>query len=394
MKITKDYIKSRAESIGPEIIDIRRDLHRHPELSFQEHRTSEKISQILTGWGVEFSSGWAGTGIVGVISGDLPAHSVIALRADMDALPIVEKSGLEFASVNEGKMHACGHDIHMSCLLGAIHILHNTRSSWGGTVKFIFQPGEEKLPGGASILINEGVLSNPKPDIIIGQHVQPNMEAGTAGICPGNSMASCDEIYITITGKGGHAAMPHLCIDPLLVASHFLIASQSLISKEKAPFAPAVLSFGKMNTLGGATNIIPDQIQLEGTLRCMDENLRNQLWARIEELLKGQCAAFGAEYLLRIEKGYPCLINNASAAEKWAELASDYIGAQNIAHVPPRLTSEDFAYYSHQIPACFYRLGTGPSSNVHTPEFKVDETSIVSGSGLMAWLSIGFLQYA
>jgi len=393
MEITSDYIKSLAERIGPEIINIRRDLHKHPELSFQEHRTSALIGQILTDWGVEYTTGWAKTGIVGQITGGLTSDKVIAIRADMDALPITEKTDLPFSSVHEGIMHSCGHDVHMSCLLGAIYILNHTKSSWGGIVKFIFQPGEEKLPGGASFLIEEGVLTNPKPDLILGQHVQPNMEAGTAGIFPGNSMASCDEIYITITGKGGHAGMPHLCIDPIQVASHFLIASQSLISKEKAPFAPAVLSFGKVNTLGGATNIIPDEIRLEGTLRCMDEELRIHLWERIKVLLKAQCAAFGADFVLNIEKGYPCLINQVEASGQWIKYAADYIGNENIMHVPPRLTSEDFAYYSQQIPACFYRLGTGRSSNVHTPEFKVDEHAITTGAGLMAWLSIRFLQY-
>lgn len=384
----KNKINELAERFESELISIRRTLHANPELSFQEHNTSLFIQKTLKEWGVPFTADWAGTGIVGLIESNNPSDKVIALRADIDALPIQEKNDLPFISKNEGIMHACGHDVHTTCLLGAIKILNSLKDDWQGRIKFIFQPGEEKLPGGASILIDQNVLENPIPQCILGQHVQPNMKVGQVGICSGKSMASCDEIYINVIGKGGHAAMPHLTVNPLLVVAQLLSCLDQEMNAEKSKGAHAILSFGKINSVGGATNIIPDVVKVEGTLRCMDEEFRKNFHLKLEQV----CDRIGNETLskveIRIDKGYPCLINNELLSNQFMGVSSDLIGESQVMKMEPRMTSEDFAYYSQRIPAIFYRLGTGDSTNVHTSQFIVNEDSIKIGSSLMAYLAM------
>ncbi|MBK9719304.1 MAG: amidohydrolase [Saprospiraceae bacterium] len=385
------FIKSLIATHEREFIQIRRDLHQYPELSFDEKNTSLKIQSLLSLWNIDFTAGWAGYGIVGTLVGEKTSSEIIALRADMDALPIQETTNEVFSSQNKGIMHACGHDIHTTCLLAALKVLKTCQSDWGGTVKFIFQPAEEKLPGGASIMIKEGVLLEPRPSVIIGQHVQPKMPVGSAGICAGLSMASCDELYITIKGKGGHAALPHLAVDPIQIAAQVILGLQTLITREKPPIVNALLSFGKINTTGGATNIIPDEVRLEGTFRAMDEEFRNYAHQRIHAIVNEICEAYQGTAEITLDKGYPSLINDTSASIKWNEYASEYIGIQNVAKVPPRMTSEDFSYYSQHIPACFYRLGVGETTQVHTSSFNPDEGAIAEGAGLLTWLALRFL---
>ncbi len=384
--ITK--IANRSESIFEELVSIRRHFHKHPELSFQEEHTSKKIQDILSKYGISFTTGWCKHGIIGLIEGNKPDSRIIALRADMDALPIVETNDVEYKSSRPGIMHACGHDVHMTSLLGTLMILNELRDQFEGTVKFIFQPAEEKLPGGAKILIEEGVLRNPTPDVILGQHVQPGMPVGQIGLSGGAFMASCDELYITIKGKGGHAAQSHLCVDPIFVSSQIINALQELISREKPASIPSVLSIGKIWSVGGATNIIPDEVKLEGTFRSLDEHWRALALKRIREVCSGVCSSYRATCEIDIQNGYPCLLNDSDKTSDLIKLAKSYLGEENVKYLEPRLTSEDFAYYTHQIPAVFYRLGVGDVPGVHTSNFDIQESSLKFSSGLMAYLAM------
>lgn len=387
MKLSEKFHTLGLE-VKDELIQIRRHLHSNPELSFQEFNTSAFIQEVLKKWGIVYTNGWAGTGIVGEIYSRAQSDRRVALRADIDALPIQEENQLEFCSKNPGVMHACGHDVHTTCLLGAIYILNNTKDDWSGIVKFIFQPGEEKLPGGASILLKENVFGNTKPSLIIGQHVQPNMEVGTIGICSGKAMASCDEIYITVTGKGGHAAMPQLANNPIPIASELILRLNNLI-KEKLPSdQKAILSFGKINTLGGATNIIPETIKIEGTFRCLNEEFRYNFHEELKKSVRILESQTSSDICLNIDIGYPCLKNDESLCEQFIQKLGGFPGVSKIEILPPRLTSEDFSYYSQELPAIFYRLGTGVSTNVHTPQFVVNEDSISLGASIMAYLAV------
>jgi len=388
MEQISKQIANRTESIFSELVAIRRDFHKYPELSFQEEHTSRKIQEILSKQGISFTTGWCKHGIVGTLEGINSGSRVIALRADMDALPIIETSNKDYKSTHEGIMHACGHDVHMTSLIGALIILNSMRDQFEGTVKFIFQPAEEKLPGGASILIEEGVLKNPIPQLIIGQHVQPGMPVGQIGLSAGAFMASCDELYITIKGKGGHAAQAHLCVDPVFISAQLISALQGLMSREKPASTPSVLSFGNIRSIGGTTNIIPDEVKLEGTFRSLDEDWRNKAHARIREVCLGITASFHATCDIDIQKGYPCLLNDPEMTSNLIQQAKTFLGEENVKHLEPRLTSEDFAYYTHQIPAVFYRLGVGDVPGVHTSIFDIDESAIKIGSGLMAYLAI------
>ncbi|HMR88917.1 MAG TPA: M20 family metallopeptidase [Saprospiraceae bacterium] len=387
-----DSIKNKASEYLPEIIKIRRHLHKYPELSFDEKNTSDYIVEILTNANIPFTTGWGGHGLVANIDGSNNGQ-VIALRADMDGLPIFEENNVPYKSANEGVMHACGHDVHMSCLIGAAFILNDLKDSLGNNYRLIFQPGEEKLPGGASLLISEGVLQNPIPKSILGQHVFPSMEVGKVGIRTGLYMASSDEIYIEVNGKGGHAAMPNDIVDTILASSQILIALQQIVSRKSNPAIPTVLSFGKINSVGGATNVIPNKILIEGTFRTMDENWRKEAHNLIVQIARHTASSYGATCEVRIENGYPCLINDHDFTLTAKGKMVEYLGKENVVDLPIRMTSEDFAFYSQVIPACFYRLGTGNAekgivSPVHTSTFDIDESALEIGMGLMAWLAI------
>lgn len=387
-------IKSLAQSWLKEGIAIRRHLHQHPELSFQETATAKFIASKLDEYGILYQEGWAGgTGIVALIEGRPAADRVIALRADMDALPIKEANEVPYCSVNEGVMHACGHDVHTTCLLGAAYILQTLRNEWEGQVKLLFQPGEELLPGGASLLIKEGALENPAPECIFGQHVEPPLEAGMVGFRPGRYMASADEIYLTIHGKGGHGAMPHQSVDPILIAAHVLTGLQQVISRNTNPFLPAVLTFGHIASEGGATNIIPDVVKLKGTFRTLDETWRFEAHERIRNIVNHMVEGMGGHCECRIEVGYPALVNHPELTLRARQHAETYLGADKVVELPQRMTSEDFAFYSQAMPACFYRLGVRKPGReaifpVHTSTFDVDESCLETGAGLMAWMAV------
>jgi amidohydrolase len=387
----KDQIQQLAADIFGEVVALRQHLHANPELSFKEFETSAFIQKKLSTWGIPFTV-MANTGVVGLLKGDLPSDQVIALRADMDALPIVEANDKPYKSKNEGVMHACGHDVHSASLLGTAYILSKLKAQFAGTIKFIFQPGEELLPGGASILIKEGVLENPKPAHILGQHVMPLIEVGKVGFRSGIYMASTDELYVTVTGKGGHGAQPHQNIDPVLITSHIIIALQQIVSRNADPRIPTVLSFGKV-TANGATNIIPNEVKLEGTLRTLDEDWRLEAKRLMKKMAEGIAESMGGSCEFRIEKGYPFLINEPVLTAQARAGAEDYLGKDNVLDLDIWMAAEDFAYYSQVTDACFYRLGTGNvakgiTHSVHTPKFDIDEDALKISTGLMAYLAL------
>jgi amidohydrolase len=386
----KNKIKELALKYANEFIEVRHHLHAHPELSFHEFKTSEYVQQKLKSWDIDYTI-MATTGVVGIIKGKNPGEKIIALRADMDALPIKELNNVEYKSQNDGVMHACGHDVHTTCLLGAAKILNELKEEWTGTVKLIFQPGEEKNPGGASILIKEGVLENPAPQAIFALHVNPALPAGKLSFRSGMVMASADEIYITIKGKGGHAAAPHLTVDTILAASQLVVNFQQIVSRRNDPFNPCVLSITSIQG-GNTTNVIPSEVKLIGTFRAMNEEWRFKAHDLIKNICKNTADMGGAEIDVHIDVGYPFVINNDKLTETAKCNAIAFAGLENIEETEMRMGAEDFAFYSHQIPACFFRLGVGNiekkiTSGVHTPAFNIDETSIEKGIGIMAWLA-------
>ena len=382
-------IKALAKKYAPEFIEVRHHLHAHPELSYQEFETSKYVQQRLAALDIPFEVK-ATTGVVGLIKGKNPESRIIALRADMDALPIKEENDIPYKSKNEGVMHACGHDVHTTCLLGAAKILKELSNEWEGTVKLVFQPGEEKNPGGASLMIKDGVLENPKPQAILALHVNTILEVGQLSFRSGKVMASADELYFTIKGKGGHAASPQLIVDPILISSHLIVALQQLISRNNNPFNPSVLSITSFNG-GNTTNVIPNEVKLMGTFRAMDETWRFKAHELMRKLTHDLVQSMGGEADLHIDVGYPCVMNNERLTAQAMSLAETFMGAENVSETELRMGAEDFGYYAQEIPACFFRLGTmnkskGITAGVHTPVFNIDESAIEIGMGIMAWM--------
>lgn len=385
-------IKSRAESYHQLVVDLRRHLHANPELSYQEFNTVKFVEEKLRSFGIATMKSVAETGLVVEIKGKSPNKKTIALRADMDALPIAEANQVSYRSTVPGVMHACGHDVHTSSLLGTARILHEIREQFEGTVRLLFQPGEEKNPGGASYMIRDGALENPTPAGIIGQHVMPLIPVGKVGFREGMYMASSDEIYLKVIGKGGHAGAPDLTIDPILIASHLIVALQQIISRNASPRQPTVLSFGKI--IGdGATNVIPNEVMIAGTFRALDEEWRERALKKIRTMAESLAEGMGGKCEVTISKGYPCLANDPTLTRRIRKAAEDYVGKENVVDIELTLGSEDFAYYSHVVPASFYRLGTrnearGITSYVHTPTFDIDEQALRLSPGLMAWMAV------
>ncbi|MBX3253459.1 MAG: amidohydrolase [Chitinophagaceae bacterium] len=385
----KEKIRKLASEYAGDLVNIRHHLHANPELSYKEFETSAFVRQKLEEYGIPCEIK-AVTGVLGLIKGKNPDKRVIALRADMDALPIKEENNVPYRSKNEGVMHACGHDVHTTCLLGASRILNELKNEWEGTVKLIFQPGEEKNPGGASIMIREGVLENPRPSAILGLHVHPQLEVGRYRFRGGKIMASADEIYITIRSKGGHAAAPQQTADTILIASQLVVALQQIISRNKNPFSPSVLSITSFQG-GYTTNVIPSEVKLMGTFRAMDEQWRFEAHTLIRKLATELVQSMGAEIDLHIDVGYPTVYNNEKLNAIAEAAAAEYAGADNVEESELRMGAEDFGYYSQVIPGCFYRLGAGNeakgiTAGVHTPTFNIDEEAIELGAGMMAWL--------
>jgi amidohydrolase len=389
--MNKETIQELSQNIFNDVVANRRHLHSHPELSFHETETSAFVAKKLDDLGLEYVH-MADNGLVALIKGAKPSDRVVALRADMDALPITEANDVPYKSQNNGVMHACGHDAHTSSLLGTATILTQLKDQFAGTVKLIFQPAEEKLPGGASLMIKEGVLENPKPQAVIGQHVMPLIDAGKVGFRAGKYMASTDEIYVTVRGKGGHGAQPQQNIDPVIITAHMLTALQQVVSRFADPKSPTVLSFGKI-IANGATNVIPNEVYLEGTFRTMDEKWREEAHRRIKKMAEGLVESMGGTVEFNIMKGYPYLINEEKLTVSARGHAEDYLGKENVLDLDIWMAAEDFAYYSQVADSCFYRLGTrnesrGITSSVHTPTFDVEEDAFKISTGLMAYIAL------
>lgn len=392
----KERIKALAKELKEEVIATRRHLHANPELSYQEYKTSEFVKGKLEELGVLKLEQKADTGWSALIEGKNPGKKVIALRADMDALPIIEANDVPYKSKNKGVMHACGHDAHTASLLGAAKILNEVKDQFEGTIKLIFQPGEEVAPGGASLMIKDKVLENPRPSGIIGQHVMPLIPAGKVGFRQGLYMASADELYVTVKGKGGHGAMPETLIDPVLIASHMIVALQQIVSRAASPKIPSVLSFGRVEALG-ATNVIPNEVKIQGTFRTLNEEWRAKAHKKMLQIAHGIVEGMGGELDFEIKKGYPFLKNDPELTKRATTAAKDYLGEENVVDLDLWMAAEDFAYYSQEIDGCFYRLGTrneerGIVSGVHTPTFDIEEDALEIGAGLMAWLAVSELQ--
>lgn len=391
-----DQIKALSEASSIETIELRRYLHANPELSYQEYNTARYVSEQLKLAGIGMVEGIATTGLIAEIRGRNPEKKTIALRADMDALPILETNDVPYKSKTPGIMHACGHDVHTSSLLATAKILNQVKDQFEGTVRFLFQPGEEKNPGGASYMIRDGALENPRPSAIVGQHVFPLLEVGKIGFREGMYMASADEIYLKVIGKGGHGAAPDLCIDPIVIASHIIVALQQIISRNANPRQPTVLTFG--NIIGhGATNIIPNEVNIAGTFRAMNEEWRESALVRIRKMAESIAEGMGGRCEVEISKGYPYLENNPELTRRIRAAAEEYVGKENVVDLEISLGAEDFSYYSQVVPASFYRLGTrneakGITSYVHTPTFNIDEDALKIGPGLMAWMAVNELK--
>ncbi len=389
MEILKQRVLQHCRIYHSEVVAMRRYLHMNPELAFEENNTADFICRKLDEYGIPYKRNVAKTGVVGLIEGKRK-NKVIALRADMDALPIKEANDVPYKSKNEGVMHACGHDAHTAVLLGAAKILNEMKGQLDGSVKLIFQPSEEAFPGGAKAMIEAGVLDNPAVSHVIGEHVLPTLESGKVGFRAGMYMASTDEIYLTVKGKGGHAATPDLNVDSVLMASHIVVALQQLVSRNAPPWIPSVLSFGRV-IADGRTNIIPDKVTIDGTFRTFNEEWRKEAHQLIKRIAQDTAKAMGGECEVRIEHGYPFVVNDTALTERLKRYAKEYLGERKVVDLDLRMTAEDFAYYTHKVPSVFYRLGTKTRgkevTNLHTPVFDIDEDALYKGMGLMAYMT-------
>jgi amidohydrolase len=391
----KNKVKSFAEEIYPELVETRREIHKNPELAFEEYKTANFVAEKLKSLGIEVKTGVAKTGIVGLLNGK-NSGKVVALRADMDALPILEMNDVEYKSKNSGKMHACGHDAHIAMLLGSAKILSKFRDELNGTVKFIFQPSEEKNPGGAKIMIEDGVLENPKPDAIFALHVDPRIEVGKIGYCPGPTHAQPDEIFITIHGKGGHGAYPHLAIDPIVISAEVILALQTVASRFTNPLEPIVLTIGKISG-GSATNVIPDKVELAGTLRTFNTELAEKVYKLMDDILKGITSSYGANYDLKIDKGYPVVYNDVELTHFAKDVAKNFIEEEGkVIETQKTMGGEDFGFYLQKIRGAILRLGVrneskGFVNSLHSSTFNLDESALKIGSGYLASLAFEFL---
>jgi amidohydrolase len=385
-----DKIKNLSDLLFDDIVKIRRHLHMYPELSFKEEETSKYIKGILRSWNISFTDGYVNTGILVVLKGKDPNSKCLALRADFDALPILEENNISYCSKNNGVMHACGHDAHTASMLGALKILNETKRFWSGTIKFIFQPAEERLPGGAKQMIEEGILEDPVVDNIIAQHVLPELQVGKVGFRSGIYMASTDEIYIEIKGIGGHAAIPDNYNNPIISSSLLIIELNDLFLKQEKDKSIFAIGYIKGN---GSTNIIPEKVNLMGTFRALDEDFRKISHLKIKTIVDDLAKKNKVNIDLEIRNGYPALFNDIQFTKKQILNAQEYLGNDNVINLPIRMTAEDFSYFAIAAPSCFYRLGTGNKEKsiihgLHTSKFNIDEDSLRIGMGLMAYLAM------
>jgi amidohydrolase/hippurate hydrolase len=390
-------VKQHTEAIYPKIVDLRREIHRHPELSYQEYQTSALIRDYLSGIGIAPEPQLLETGVVALLHGEGENHSgkTVALRADIDALPVLEENGHDFCSLEKGKMHACGHDMHTAMLLGTATVLSAMKTELGGDVLLVFQPAEEKAPGGAKPLIEAGLLARYRPDAIFAQHCFPNVQTGSIALCKGSFMAAADELYITVHGQGGHASAPHKTADPVIAAAHIITSVQYLVSRVAPPHEPAVVSIASING-GFATNVIPGMVTMSGTMRTMNEDVRTLLQERLRQTVSHVAEAFGVKAELEIRTGYPVLYNDPSMTGFVIDAGREFLGTDHVLESEPLMTAEDFAYYLRECPGSFWQIGTGtvnpaPGNLLHSPTFNPDEKALLSGVGVMSYVALRFL---
>ncbi len=393
----KNNIETLTESVFPNAVAHYRHLHRHPELSFAESETSAYICTTLQQFGIPYDTGFGGTGVLGIVHGRTEAGPVVVLRADMDALPIQENSGLPYASQTPGVMHACGHDIHTATLLGVAEVLNGLKNDFNGTILLLFQPAEEKFPGGANTMLQHGVFDHWQPDIIIGNHVLPGLDVGHIAMRPGVCMASADELFFTVTGKGGHAALPQMFVDPVLATSQIIVALQQVVSRNANPATPSVLSFGRFMA-NGATNVIPDKVEVAGTFRTLDDPWRDEAHKLIERIINHTAEAYGCRADITIHRGYPSVLNHVAYTTMAGEFAGELLGIDHVHPLDVRMTAEDFAYFSRKYPAVFYRVGIVGQSNpncsgLHTATFKVDEETLKTSVSAMSYMALRFIEH-
>ena len=391
----KELILEKSANLKEEVISLRRHFHRYPELSYEETGTSAYICEWLEQNNIEFKSGIAGTGIIGKITGNARGCKVIAVRAEMDALPIYERKKTEYSSLNPGKMHACGHDAHMAMLMGATKLLNGIRDQFGGTILLIFQPGEEKSPGGARLIIESGVLDDPKPDIVIAQHILPELETGKVGYKTGRYMASCDEIYITVSGKGGHAALPALTTDQIYIASNLVVRLKDRMKVRQAlNQIPTVLGIGKISG-EGATNVIPEKVYISGTFRTFDEKWRSEGLELVRSVSSETALEYGVKIDVNIVEGYPVLVNDDNLTSTAINFSEELLGSDKIETFENRMSSDDFSFYSALAPSLYYRIGIRKKDSemlkLHTPDFDIDENGMETGVANLSWLVYNFL---
>ncbi|ACF11390.1 amidohydrolase [Chlorobaculum parvum NCIB 8327] len=400
LSILATRVREAAQRLYPDIAAVRRHLHMHPELSYQEFRTTAFIKEYLAKLGIEPEPQLLETGVVAVLRGtgapESKERKTVALRADIDALPLQEENSHDFCSTEAGCMHACGHDMHTAMLLGAASVLSDMKDELNGDVLLIFQPAEEKAPGGAKPMIDAGLLKRYQPSAIFAQHCFSSVQSGSVAMCKGGFMAAADELYITVHGQGGHASSPHKTRDPILASAHIITALQHLVSRVAPPHEPAVLSIASING-GHATNIIPGKVTMQGTMRTMNEELRSLLHERFEKTVKQVAEAFEVEADVEIRFGYPVLYNDPDMTDLAWEAAKEYLGDENVHPSAPLMTAEDFAYYLRECPGSFWQLGTGladdkPGNLLHSPTFNPDEHSLETGVGMMSYLALRYLR--
>ncbi len=385
----QNKIKQLSESVYEYVCNTYKHLHAHPELSFHEVETSTFIQKELSAMNIPFKAGIAQTGILGILKGQNPDKKTIALRADMDALPVDEAADIPYKSQASHVMHACGHDAHVASLLGTAKILSELRNEFEGTILFVFQPGEERHPGGARLMLQEGIFDQYKPELILAAHVSIDYPVGTVAFRSGEIMASADEIHLTIKGKGGHGALPLAFNDTVLASAQILVALQQISARLCSPFSPMVLSFGKF-IADGQTNVIPNEVKLSGTLRCFNEAWRAEAKKHIERIAAETALAYGCTCDVVCEDGYPVVKNDKTVTEEAIRYAQEFVGTDRVGELEVRMTGEDFGFFTQQYPCSFYRFGVKgnrQTGNLHSATFQIDLEAFRTSAGVMAWLA-------
>ena len=391
-----ELIKQETEAIFPEVVQHYRWLHQHPELSYQEKETAAYIAGFLRREGISFKKGIGGYGMLATVKGEKEDNGrCVAFVADMDALPVQEQNDIPYKSLHDDVMHACGHDAQAASLMGAVKMVHALRSRFAGTALFVFQPGEERSPGGADMMLKDGVFSDFTPDFIVKQHAYTDLPTGMVGFHAGTIMASADEVHIKVKGQGGHGALPHELNDTVLAASQIIVAMQQLVSRRANPFHPMVLSFGKF-IADGATNVIPGEVTLAGSLRCMQEEERHTMLQLIPQIAAATATAYGCNCEVELPQGYPSVVSDEQITTRIRTMTAAFLGEAKVSEFPKRMTADDFGFFTQLYPCCYYRFGVagekGRPGPLHSATFLIDEEALLASTGLPVYLALNSLK--